>query len=801
MLLMAIFFVSFASLAFEVLLTRVFAIGQWNHLSFMVISIALFGFGASGTLLSMVEMSRNRPFRHPASTTSISILLFLFSTTEILSFLSLNHMPLDYFRLPVEPLQILFLFAAYLMLALPFFFAGLIISIGYTTMPHKAGLVYFASMAGSAIGAGIPILALPVLEEGRLIIISAAVALTPAALAMLKSVNIKDRVNPDQSFLPNLVLIGSLAIIVFGVVSLTKAVDRIIRVSPSPYKALGQILQFPETSIINSKNSVRGRIDHVQTPYIRFAPGLSLKYTHTFPSQHAVYRDGDNPLVLYDLKKKNDAGFAAFMLSFAGYSQVKHLEKVLLIQQGGGSAVPCAIASGADHISIIEQNRSVADMLRRQYRLPVINRDPRPFLAQDKNRYDIIHLENWGSSVPGTAALNQEHFFTIEAFGQYWNHLTPNGVIIISRKLLLPPSDSLRLWSTAYAALQQNAVKQPQGHLTLLRNFDTFTLLVSKPPVNAKDVIEFARRRNFDLVFFKNIQPDMANKFHVFKEPYHFQEINELAASYAAGRQNEFFKKYLLDVKPQSDKRPFPGRFLKWAKVKTLYKAMGSRFYALLMSGEIVVLLVFIEALILSVCLLILPHVLITRKIKKPTLSQVTYFLGIGAGFMFVELYLIKCFILIVGTPAISFTLVVSAVLIFSSLGALWAHTRANRNIRPVLITLIGMLILTTAGVELLTNHILKASRVMRCLIALFLIFPTGFMMGLPFPLGMRHILESPLQRAYAWSVNGCASVLSAIFAAQMAISFGIPTIAMAAVLAYVGAYLAAIVNDAGFRA
>lgn len=593
MLLMAIFFISFATLAFEVLLTRVFAIGQWNHLSFMVISIALFGFGASGTFLSMLEMSRNRKRRHLASTASISILLFLFSITEILSFLSLNHMPLDYFRLPVEPIQIIFLFAAYLMLALPFFFSGLIISIGYTTMPHKAGFVYFASMAGSALGAGIPILALPLLEEGRLIIISAAVPLIPTALVVLKSVVIKNRVNPDQSFLPNWVLIGSLAIIVFGAASLTKAVGLIIRVSPSPYKALGQILQFPETYIIESKTGVRGRIDHVKTPYIRFAPGLSLKYTHTFPNQHVIYRDGDNPLVLYDLKEKNDADFAAYMLSFAGYSQVKHLEKALLIQQGGGSAVPCAIASGADHISIIEQNRSVAQLLRRQYGLPVINRDPRPFLAQDKNRYDIIHVENWGASIPGTAALNQEHIFTIEAFDEYWNHLTPNGVIIISRKLLLPPSDSLRLWSTAYRALQKNGVKQPQGHLSLLRNFDTFTLLVSKPSVNAEDITEFARRKNFDLVFFKNIHPDMANKFHVFEEPYHFQEINKLAAAYASGRQNEFFQKYLLDVKPQSDKRPFPGRFLKWAKVKTLYKTLGSRFYALLMSGEIVVLLVF----------------------------------------------------------------------------------------------------------------------------------------------------------------------------------------------------------------
>ena len=493
--------------------------------------------------------------------------------------------------------------------------------------------------------------------------------------------------------------------------------------------------------------------------------------------------------MLYDLKEKSDADFAAFMLSFAGYRQIRQPEQALLIQQGGGSAVPSAIASGADHISIIEQNGSVANMLRRQYRLPVINRDPRPFLAQDKKRYDIIHVENWGASIPGAAALNQEHIFTIEAFGEYWNHLTPSGVIIVSRKLLLPPSDSLRLWSTAYEALKKNGVKQPRSHLVLLRNFDTFTLLVSKPPVNAKDITEFARHKNFDIVFLKDIQPDMANRFHVFEEPYHFQEISKLAASYESGRQNKLFRTYLLDVKPQSDKRPFPGRFLKWSKVQALYESLGSRLYALLMSGEIVISLVFIEALLLSVCLLILPLAIITRKIQKPTLSQVAYFLGIGAGFMFVELYLIKSFILIVGHPAISFTLVVSALLIFSSLGGLWAHTKSIRNIRSILITLIGILILMTAGVELLTDHILKASRVMRYLIALILIFPTGFMMGLPFPLGMRRILRSPLQRAYAWAVNGCASVLSAIFAAQMALSFGIPMIVVGAV----GAYLLAL--------
>jgi hypothetical protein len=536
----------------------------------------------------------------------------------------------------------------------------------------------------------------------------------------------------------------------------------------------------------------------VQTPYIRFAPGLSLKYTDRLPDQHVIYRDGDNPLVLYDFKEKNAADFAAFMLAFAGYYQVKHPENVLLIQDGGGSGLPCALAAGADRISIIEQNRSVAAMLGRHYRRPVINRDPRPFLAQDPSRYDIIHLENWGASIPGAAALNQEHSFTIEAFGEYWKHLTPGGVIIVSRKLLLPPSDSLRLFGTAYEALQKHAVKRPRDHLALLRNFDTFTLLVSKAPVNVKAITEFARQKNFDLVFFGDIQPAMANRFHVFDEPYHFQEIGKLAASYESGRPGDYFRKYLLDVKPQSDSRPFPGRFLKWSRVKVLYKSLGSRFYALLMSGEIVVSIVFVEALLLAVCLLIIPLVFVTRRVQKPKLCQVTYFLGIGAGFMFVELYLIKSFILMVGDPVISFSLVVSAILIFSSLGGLWAHARSTRNIRLVLMSLIGALILTTAGVELLADYMLKTSRVARYLTAVLLMFPTGFMMGLPFPLGMRHMLESPVQRAYAWSVNGCASVLSAIVAAQAAISFGIPVIAVAGVIMYALAYLAAKIKDGG---
>ena len=87
----------------------------------------------------MIDIRKNRRQMVPVSRVSLAALLCLYTIAAIISFLSLNNMPLDYFRLPVEPVQSLYLLAAYLLLALPFFFSGLIIATGYTTVPEKAG--------------------------------------------------------------------------------------------------------------------------------------------------------------------------------------------------------------------------------------------------------------------------------------------------------------------------------------------------------------------------------------------------------------------------------------------------------------------------------------------------------------------------------------------------------------------------------------------------------------------------------------------------------------------------------------
>ncbi|MGB2929538.1 MAG: hypothetical protein WBB70_11565 [Desulfobacterales bacterium] len=791
MILTAVFLLSLSSLAFEVLLTRVFSISQWNHLSFMVISIALFGFAAAGTFLNIIDTHKKDWEQRLSASGPVKIFIILYTVTAIGSFILLNRIPLDYFRLPLEPVQIFYLLTAYLLLALPFFFAGLVISLAYAFIPEKTGFVYFASMAGSACGAIIPVPFLPLLGEGRFIILAALIPLIilPFERPPANKIHTKTKtISRGKRFA--LQASGLFIVIIAGLlVSMGDGIG--IKVNPSPYKDLSRVLKFPDTRIFETVTGLRGRFDSVQSPYIRFAPGLSLKFKDILPKQWAIYRDGDTPFFGYKLQLQKDEWFSRFTLPYAGYMLAPNPEHILLIQDGGGSGIPCAMACGALNITIVEQKPQIAHMVRKNYNIPVVNQNPRAFMAQSDNHYDIIHIENWGSSIPGSDALTQGYLFTTASFSGYLNHLTENGILIMARKLLLPPADSIRLWAGAYESLRSLEFENPEQHIAVLRNWSTFTLIVSVKPFNDTAVLkDFARNMNFDLVYLPGITKEMVNRFNMFDAPYHFFEINRLAEAYRSGTEKAYFETYPLDVAPQSDSRPFPGRFLKWSKLKTLYKMTGSRFYSLFMSGEIVVSVVFLEALVIAILLLMLPVFTIKKQDKKPNISHLIYFLAVGAGFMFVELFFIKKYIFIFGDPVISFTVVLTGILIFSGFGGYCSQRIGPGGLRNVLIALIAVLILVFLGLDPMIHGILGFSKILQYALAILLLILPCFLVGLPFPLGMRYLLNRPAQRAYAWTANGCASVLTSILSAQIALSLGIPIIILCAAAAYLLAFL-----------
>lgn len=791
MILTAVFLLSLSSLAFEVLLTRVFSLSQWNHLSFMVISIALFGFAAAGTFLNIMDTHKKDWEQRLSTSGPVKIFILLYSVTAIGSFIVLNQIPLDYFRLPLEPVQIFYLLTSYLVLALPFFFAGLVISLAYAFIPEKTGFVYFASMAGSACGAILPVPFLPLLGEGKFIILAALIPLIIIpfeSTAEKKILTTTKTISRGKRF--TLQVSGLFIVIIAGL--LVSTGDGIgINVIPSPYKDLSRVLKFPDTQIFETITGLRGRFDSVQSPYIRFAPGLSLKFKGILPEQLAIFKDGDTPFYINKPSLQKDVWFSRFTLPYAGYMLARNPEHILLIQDGGGSAIPCAMASGVRNITIVEQNPQIAHMVRKNYNIPVVNQNPKAFLARSDTHYDIIHIENWGSSLPGSDALTQGYLFTTTSFSEYLNHLTKNGILIMARKLLLPPADSVRLWAGAYESLRSLEFENPEQHIAVLRNWSTFTLIISVKPFNDTDVLkDFAQNMNFDLVFLPGITIEMVNRFNIFDAPYHFFEINRLAEAYRSGTEHIFFKTYPLDVIPQPDTRPFPGRFLKWAKLKALYKITGSRFYSLFMSGEVVVCVVFLQALVIAIFLLILPVFTIKKQDKKPNISYMLYFLAVGAGFMFVELFFIKKYIIIFGDPVISFTVVLTGILIFSGLGGYCSQRIGPAGLRNVLIVLIAVLILVFLGFDSMIRGILGCSKILQYALAILLLILPCFLVGLPFPLGMRYLLNRPAHRAYAWTANGCASVLTSILSAQIALSLGIPIIILCAAAAYLLAFL-----------
>lgn len=784
----SVFLTSLSAIAFEILLTRIFSISQWHHLSFMVISIALFGMATSGVYLSISESRRTRyavPHPRPKQMVRLS---FFYTTSALLSFLIVRYLPLDYYKLPIQPIQALYLMITYLSLATPFFFTGLIVSYAYISMPQKTGLIYFMNMAGSALGALVPVLLLNHMGEGNVIVL---IAILPLLVCFTFSSRTNetgprnDTLYRKKSYRPVWTGIACLSLCLVTILLLHLS-HPVMNIPYSDYKSLHQLLQFPNSRVVDSITSIRGRVDTVHSPYVRFSPGLSLQYSGNLPRQFALFKDGDGRLVCYDASSRKDYNFSTYSLPYAGYLLAPKNPNVLIIQDGGGSAIPCAISSDAQELTVIEKHPQYAEIIRRHYKVPALSLSPQYFLAGTSSRFDIIHLENWGSSLPGTSALSINHLFSLDSMTAYLEHLTEAGVLILSRKLILPPSNIMRCAATVYQALNSLNVTHPAKHMAILRNWDTFTLLVFKNPIQRLDILEtFATEKNFDIVWLHGSDPGGINHFNKFEIPYYANAVRSLFKSFSRGTESGFFRDYPLDILPQTDNRPFPDKFFKWRKARTIHRMTGNRLYTLLLSGEIIIVIVFIEALLIAGLLLMGPLWIVSRHQTKPAITDMLYFAGVGAGFIWVEIFFIHHYTKIFNDPILSFSLILATVLIASSIGGLISQRLRPSLLKPLLAIVSLFLLLMPFWFAPLLETIPRLSSLLGMILATLLLVPVSIFLGFPFPMGMRYLVNSPAHRAYAWAINGSASVLAAIMASQLAISWGLTSLLVCAVVAY----------------
>ena len=805
MALALVFAVSAASLALEALLARYFALTQWHHLSFMVISVALLGFSASGAWLNLAAGGRR--WQAALRTAPDGVLPSMqraaaaMAIASVAMFMVLRLLPLDFFRIPSEPIQLLFLAASYLACAVPFFFAGLVTAIAFAAGMQRPGAVYAAAMAGSAAGVLLPLALLPLAGLRAALVIPPLLLLPLVVRPGAAAAAGRTGVRRGRPLLPLLALPA--AALCAGVVLAHPAMEP----RPGPYKYLAHMLRFPDTREISRRDTIRGRIDEVAGPTIRFAPGLSLGAGIVVPAQRALVRDGDAALFVAEPAGAAGAAGAGSWLDAIHPAAAFHLGPAagtaLVLQEGGGVLLAAALHAGS-RVTVVEPNRVVAGRLRELPEaaagaLLVVEDEPRALVrrrARRGQRFGAVLIEDWGASLAGTASHTQEPLLTVQAFRDYLALLEPGGVLSVSRRLLLPPSNAPRMAAVAIRALPPQARRAPHDHLAMIRNWDSFTLLVSPrpwPPAQLARLRSFAAHHGFDLVALPDLRAGETNRFNRLAEPFHARAVAAVLDAARSPAMDRALAAGLIDLRPPTDDKPFFNRFVRWNRLADYQRATGGRLYGLLLSGDVVALAVLAEALVLALALLAVPWLRAARQRRTAApAAPAGYCLAIGLGFILMELMLIQRLTLALGDPVISFKVVLGALLVWSAAGGLASERLARRHTWVAVSGAAAVVLVYTLAAGLAMPWLLGLARGARVAAIVVLLAPLGAAVGVAFPLGLRLLAPEPATRALAWAANGCASVVGAVASTLLAVAQGIAALGLVAAAGYACAALIA---------
>ena len=177
-------------------------------------------------------------------------------------------------------------------------------------------------------------------------------------------------------------------------------------------------------------------------------------------------------------------------------------------------------------------------------------------------------------------------------------------MIVLTRRLDLPPTDSVRMFRTALRALESSGVREPLRHIYILRNWNSYCMLISACPFEPGDyeaLKTFTGDMGFDPVYYEGIAADDVNRHNVFEKPYHYLALNRSLSKNGS----------VFDTRPATDAAPYVSSFLKTRYLKAASEAMGDRVHILLSSGEILVWILLAAALIVAVVFLIIPVLLV----------------------------------------------------------------------------------------------------------------------------------------------------------------------------------------------
>ena len=736
-----------ATLIMELALTRIFSVVFYYHFAFLAISIALFGLGAGGVFSYVVAARPGNVFQKLGSLALAASLSVLFVLWFILS---------------RQDNDVLTLAGVYFLTAVPFFLAGTIVSIAISEAIERVHRAYFFDLAGAAVGCLLLILFLDVSGGPGAVIAAAAVYAIAAALWYNQA--------RQDSLRILAVLVALLTVTLIVVNGKTRWFDvRWAKGERIPEERFSAWNSFSRVGVIESHNPDG-------TPYwlIRIDADAATGIA-TYDWQHGLYPQQRAGLL------RQGPGFPYAMRPGA---------KTLIIGPGGGYDVSRALASGSKDVTAVEINPLIANRIMQEvmvkenfgiYFRPEVHlhvEDGRSFVRSSDEKYQVLQatlVDTWASTAAGAFALSENNLYTSDAFFDYLSHLTDDGLLTFTRWGFDPPRESLRLVSLAMDAFRRLGEPDPAAHIIAVRDDATKingwgaqdTVLISRKPFSAGD-LDNARRlaseSGMDVVYLPGARNDNA-----------FGKL--LSASDPAA----FWNSYEYDVSPVGDDRPF---FFYTVQPRDLWNFVSnanqqSADYKINRAVPLLFGLMGLSILVTALILL-LPRILLGTRLprQKDVMTFLWYFLCLGAGYILVQVALIQKFVLLLGHPTYALTVIVFSMLVASGVGSyLSGRLIAGKDKRLMLIlaavaVVVGILAFVAAPlVTAAASWPLQA----KLAITTLAVAPAAFLMGMPFPSGLRRLEQrhAPSVR-WAWSLNAAASVLGSAAAIFLAIYIGL---------------------------
>lgn len=768
-----LFLVTLATLMYEILLTRIFSVTMWYHFAFLAISVAMFGMtvGAIVTYLRPAFFTRQRAGRHLAASA------LLFAVTSVLSFLVHLSIP---FVVHKSLVGVVAFALNYAVIAVPFVFSGICVSLALTKFPEHVGRLYAVDLAGAACGCIVTIWALELTDGPTAVVVVAALAALGSLLFALDTTSTRLRRGAATS---------CAVLVLFGFANTALAGE-----SSGLVRLVWVKSELEEAGLYEKWNSfsrirVDGTPERLQRPS---GWGLSAAY----PLDKKVR----------ELSIQIDAAAATVLTRFTGdLSELEHLKygvtnvghylrpqsNVLVVGVGGGRDVLAALAFDQQSIVGVELNGAIIDVvndrfgdytghLDRHPKVTFVNDEARSYIARTDEKFDIIQLsliDTWAATAAGAFVLSENGLYTVEAWRSFMHHLTPRGLLTVSRWYSgNPPREMYRTAMLASSVLLACGVEDPSRHIAVIRRMlsggdaDTAngmgTILVSREPFTEEDIDRLTReveRLQFDLVFSPR------------------NSMDGTLTRIASGRDLDAFTAgYCVNIAPPTDESPF---FFHMLRLRDVFDSdlwgRGSRGDVNL-KAVIVLGIALVTVFVLTALCILLP-LLFTA--DRPALRGAgplfLFFMSIGLGFMLIEISQMQRLIIFLGHPVYGLSVVLFAVLLGGGLGSATTQRVGARGQTTAAVGRLLALLLVLLIVGLATWPVIRqfeaSVTAVRVAVAVALVFPIGFFMGMAFPLGMQLAARrSEAITPWLWGINGAMSVTASVLAVAIALTFGV---------------------------